>query len=319
MTRKPLFFLTSTIAILTATGRAETPDTPTQRLPETVVTAIEYSLTNPAIEVLRQDLQQTPGGVEVIDAETYKRGRATTLKDALEYAPGVFVQSRFGAEEARISIRGSGIQRTFHGRGLKLLQDGVPLNLADGGFDFQAVEPLSAKAIEVYRGANALEYGATTLGGAVNFISLTGYDAPALTARFEFGSFASYRAQLATGRVEGPIDYYLSLSHFSQDGFRDHSQQNNQRIFANIGYKLSPQLETRFYLTYVQTDSELPGNLTKRQLDTDPRQAQRVPEFLRGFQPVARFDYVTSNWKRNFELFRLANKTTWAAAIGCES
>ncbi len=116
-----------------------------------------------------------PGGVAIVDAEDYKRGRATNLKDALDYAPGVFVQPRFGSEESRLSIRGSGIQRTFHGRGLKLMQDGVPLNLADGGFDFQAIEPLAAQYIEVYRGANALEYGSTTLGGAINFVSHTGH------------------------------------------------------------------------------------------------------------------------------------------------
>src|SRR5690606_12447386 len=122
-----------------------------------------------------------------------------TLKDALDFAPGVFVQPRFGAEEARLSIRGSGIQRTFHGRGIKLLQDGVPLNLADGGFDFQAVEPLSSRYVEVYRGANALEYGSTTLGGAINFVSYTGHDASPFTARFELGSFESIRGQISSG------------------------------------------------------------------------------------------------------------------------
>ena len=161
---------------------------PAQVLPETLISATRESLTSPTLETLRERIAKIPGGAEVIDAETYKKGRATTLKDALDYAPGVFIQSRFGAEESRLSIRGSGIQRTFHGRGIKLLQDGIPLNLADGGFDFQAVEPLSAKAVEVFRGANALEYGATTLGGAVNFLSRTGYDAPRFSALFEHGS-----------------------------------------------------------------------------------------------------------------------------------
>ncbi|NBQ54000.1 MAG: Plug domain-containing protein, partial [Proteobacteria bacterium] len=103
-------------------------------------------------------MEQIPGAAEIIDAETYKGGRATTVKDALDYAPGVFIQPRFGSEESRISIRGSGLQRTFHGRGLKLLQDGVPINLADGSFDFQAIEPLASKAVEVFRGSNGLEY-----------------------------------------------------------------------------------------------------------------------------------------------------------------
>ena len=304
--KKPLS-LPAAVAIALAAQNAfaqEGQDTTT--LPTVVVTASHYGgpLTVPSIEEARAELLQTPGGTAIVDAAEYRRGRATTIKDALDFAPGVYVQPRFGAEESRISIRGSGLQRTFHGRGLKLLQDDVPLNLADGGFDFQAIEPLSTRYIEVYRGANALEFGATTLGGAVNFISHTGHDSSPFTARFEFGSFESYRAQISSGGVFGAFDYYVSLSHFSQDGFREHSQQNSQRLFANFGYRLSPEWETRFYITYVQTDSELPGAITKAQLEDDPREAQRNPFF----PPV---DVVLSNWKRDFELLRIANKTTW--------
>src|SRR5690606_32604187 len=164
------------------------------------------SLTVATIEEVRESLRYAPGGVAVIDAEDYRRGRATTLKDALDYAPGVFVQPRFGSEESRLSIRGSGIQRTFHGRGLKLMQDGVPLNLADGGFDFQAVEPLATQYVEVYRGGNALSYGATTLGGAIDFISHTGRSAPAFLARVEGGSFDSLRGQVSGGTASETSD-----------------------------------------------------------------------------------------------------------------
>lgn len=312
-TLKTHFSIPAAVALVLAAHSAAAQTADTTTLPTVVVTGAADSptLTVPSLEAARVELEQIPGGTAVVDAETYKRGRATTLKDALDFAPGVYIQARFGAEESRLSIRGSGIQRTFHGRGLKLLQDGVPLNLADGGFDFQAVEPLATRYIEVFRGANALEYGATTLGGAINFVTATGHDASPFTARFEYGSFESYRAQFSSGAVFGPFDYYLSLSHSSTDGFRDHAQQNTQRLFANFGYRFNEHLETRFYVTYVQTDSELPGDLTKEQLETDPEQAARVPAALRTFQPVARFDRVTSNWKRDFELFRLANKTTW--------
>ena len=301
--QNPLHLVLLGAATVSASA-AENPQPSPRQLPETIVKGTKYALTSPAIEMIRNEIQQTPGGVSVVDPETYKRGKATTLKDVLDYSPGVFVQPRFGAEEARISIRGSGIQRTFHGRGLKLMQDGAPVNLADGGFDFQAIEPLVAKAVEVYRGANALQFGSTTLGGAINFISPTGYDASPLTVRAEYGSFGTVRGLLSSGGVSGANDYFLSLSHLSQDGFRDHSQQNNQRLFTNVGHRFSENLETRFYLTLALTDSELPGNLTKEQLEANPRQAQR-----NGFVKI--FDYIDSNWKRDFDLFRLANKTTW--------
>ena len=157
---------------------------------------------------------QIPGAAEVIDADSYKRGRASTIRDALDFAPGAFVQSRFGAEEARLSIRGSGIQRTFHGRGIMLLQDDVPLNLADGSFDFQAIEPLATRYIEVYRGASSLQFCSTNHGGAINFVSFTGYDASPLTARLEYGSFQSFRAQLMLGSGDWP----LRLLHQSDHG-----------------------------------------------------------------------------------------------------
>lgn len=254
-------------------------------------------LTVPSPEARSQEIEQVPGGASFIDAEEVKRGRASTLSDALGFAPGVFVQSRFGAEEARLSIRGSGLQRTFHGRGLKLLQDGVPLNLADGGFDFQAVEPLVSRYVEVFRGANGLEYGSSTLGGAVNYVSQNGYGASRAQARLEAGAFGYLRGQASSGGVAGPVDYYASLSHFGQDGFREHSRQDTQRFFGNLGYRLRSDRETRFYLTAVRTDSELPGSLTKAQLESDPSQA--APGNL------------ALDQKRDFDLLRLANRTSF--------
>ena len=103
-------------------------------------------------------------------------------------AVGEFVQSRFGAEESRLSIRGSGLQRNFHWLGIKIMQDGIPLNLADGSSDYPGIDPLATHYIEVYRGANALQFGASNIGGAINFISPTGYNAPKFEVRTEIGS-----------------------------------------------------------------------------------------------------------------------------------
>jgi len=145
-------------------------------LPEVVVSAEaeEPVATVPTAAAVRVAQQGVAGGVAVVDAETWREGRAATPEDMLRQAPGVFAASRFGSEESRMSIRGSGLQRTFHGRGILFLQDGVPLTLADGGGDFQAMEPLAARYLEVLRGANALQFGSGTLGGAVNFVTPSG-------------------------------------------------------------------------------------------------------------------------------------------------
>jgi iron complex outermembrane receptor protein len=293
-----------TLILLSVTGAAlaqtATPGKPTTTLNEVIITAQKSpSLTIPSVEEKKEQLAKTiPGGAGVVDGEEYKRGRASTLKDALDFAPGVLIQSRFGAEESRLSIRGSGIQRTFHGRGLWLMQDGVPLNLADGGFDMQAVEPLTSNYIEVYRGANALQYGGTTLGGAVNFISNTGHTASPFQARFEVGSFNTRRAQISSGFVSGDTDVYASITASHSDGFRDWSEQESLRIFANIGTKLSANLENRFFITWVDSKSQLPGSLTKAQFEANPQQANAAS--LAGRQ------------RRDYQLLRLANKLTYS-------
>ncbi len=275
---------------------------PVTTLPEVVVKAPKDSspsLTQPGIDDARRKAAQVPGGTDVIDAGSYLNGSAVTPADALAYSPGVFAQSRIpGAEESRLSIRGSGLQRTFHGRGLRVLQDGVPLNLADGSFDFQAIEPMAARYIEVYRGANALQYGAATLGGAINYVSPTGYDAPPLQIRGELGSYGYVRSQASAAGVSGDADYYVSLSQFAQQGYQQQSEQDNQRLFANVGRRLSAELETRFSFLYALTDSELPGNLTKAEINSNPRLANPVN--------------VAGNYHRDFSLLRVANKTTYA-------
>ena len=266
-------------------------------LPEVQVSARpEASSTQPDIEQARQEMSLIAGGAGIVDAETYREGRVSTFSDTLGLATGVLAQSRFGAEESRLSIRGSGLQRTFHMRGIKLMQDGVPMNLADGSADFQAIEPLSTRYVEVYRGANALRYGSSTLGGAINYVSPTGHTAPGLELRGEFGSFGYQRLGVASGGVSGDADYFLSASSFEQNGFRDHAGQSTQRLNGNVGYRISPDIETRFYLGYASSNSELPGNLTWAQLRENPRQANP--------------GNVTGNQKRDIDQIRLANKTT---------
>ena len=264
-----------------------------------VTAARERARTTLALVGARSQIELTPGGVEIVDAARYRRGRVSTLSDVFALSAGVVAQPRFGAEEARLSIRGSGLQRTFHGRGVRVLQDGVPINLVDGSFDFQAIEPLSTAYVQVWRGGNALEQGASTLGGAIDFVTRTGRDADTFQARAEAGSFGYLRGQIASGGVTEHADAFAVFTHSSQDGFREHAKQRNQRLFTNVGLSFSDHLETRFYVTGVTTESELPGNLFKAELEADPRRAD----------PVS----VTQHRKRDFELLRIASKTTFHA------
>jgi iron complex outermembrane receptor protein len=268
-------------------------------LPEVVVTADQEgkSLVAPTAAQAKSEAAKTPGGVAVVSKADYATGRASTPQDILGWVPGVHVQQRDTASlESRISIRGSGLQRTFHLRGILLLQDGIPINNADGGGDAQRIEPLATEYTEVFRGGNALRYGASTLGGAINFVSPTGHTADPFQIRFEGGSFGYIRSQMSFGQVSGPWDLYGSVSQFKQDGFRDHTDQDNYTVYTNAGYRWTDSAETRAYFTYINAHSKLGGGLTKAQLNANPEQGNVTS--------------ISQNRKRDFEYMRAALKTT---------
>ena len=296
-----LFFMTPNRSISILISIAGCAGAQSNHLAPLVVEADHHpvSKTVPTAAESREELAKTPGGTEVVEAGRYLRGRASTMADTFALSPGVVAQPRFGSDEARVSIRGSGMQRTFHGRGIRVLQDGVPLNLADGAFDMQAIDPLAADHINIWRGGNALALGSSTLGGAIDYISATGLTARGGSMRLEGGSFDYLRARVALGLSEGNTDAYLSASEQYQTGFREHAEQNNQRLFGNFGWRLSDSAETRFFITAVRSRSELPGSLTKAELDDDPSQADE-----------SLFGAVAYDNRRDFELYRIADKTT---------
>ena len=140
---------------------------------------------------------RTPGGADIVTYADYADKAVMSLRDTLAFSPGVYLQPRFG-QEIRISVRGSGLSRGFHMRGLTLLQDGVPINLADDNGDFQELEPIFFDHLDVYRGANALRFGSGTLGGAINGVTPRGIDATGLYVRADGGS-GRWRVQAHRG------------------------------------------------------------------------------------------------------------------------
>ncbi len=228
-------------------------------------------------EEAREELQRVPGGTEVVGQQKIEESRAANLKDALDFVPGVLVQPRFGAaDESQLSIRGSGLRNNFHLRGVTVLIDGFPYGDADGFADFESLELLTTKRLEVYKGANALRFGGYTLGGAINYVSKTGYDAPPIELRSEAGSFGFLKNYVGTGQVYGPFDLYVGLSDTELNGFRQHGDQLRRRAYATFGYRLPGGTTVRLDLGYVRSEENLPGALTQQEMDRNPRQRNPV-------------------------------------------
>jgi len=225
-------------------------------------------------EQARDEIQRVPGSVDIIPQDRIEEGRAANLKDVLDFTPGVLVRSRFGAaDEAQVSIRGSGLRNNFHLRGLNVLLDGFVYGQADGFSDFESLELLSVKRIEVYKGANALRYGGFTLGGAINLVTKTGHDEGLVGLRSEAGSFGYAKNHIATGQVWGPFDLYAGYTDMVLEGYRDFSAQIRHRFYSTYGYALGGGTTLRLDVSHTHNNEQLPGSLTRNEFEANPRQA----------------------------------------------
>jgi iron complex outermembrane recepter protein len=258
-----------------------------------------------ASDAAQSRIRLTPGGAHVVSHADYADRTIVSLRDTLAFSPGVYAQPRFG-QEVRISIRGSGLSRGFHMRGLTLLQDGVPINLADDNGDFQELEPVFFNHLEVYRGANALRFGSGTLGGAINGVTPTGRDARGLYARLDAGSFNMARAFASFGIADRHADAWAAISADRHDGDRDHSQRQSLRFHGNVGLDLSEQIKTRFYASFNTLDQKLPGALSAVTALNAPRTGNLVGDQARD---------ITSLRLQNRTTLDLGNATLEAGAF----
>jgi len=263
------------------------------------------------VEGTRQDVAdvraraaRVPGGVTVVDIGELERRSALSLADALRYVPGVWSASSTGNDDVFFSSRGSNLDATgFDGNGLKLLQDGLPVTTADGNNHNRVIDPLSARAATVARGANGMAYGASTLGGAINFVTPTARDRQGTELRLTGGSHGLGTVRATAAGVFGSrFDGLVTVEGKTWEGYRDHNEQRRHGLYANAGWRPSDTVESRFYGTYLHNDQELSGSLTRSQFADDPNQASA--------------DAIGGNFQLDVETWRIANRTSWQLGPG---
>ncbi|GGZ24802.1 TonB-dependent receptor family protein [Asticcacaulis endophyticus] len=265
----------------------------------TVVIEVNRSSANP-IDTLRQKTDDVAGATEFLSAADWADRRAITLKDMVDFTPGIVAQARNGAESMRLSVRGSGLTRTFQGRGILLLQDGVPINTADGSFEFNTIDPWLISNMQILKGANALEQGATQLGGSINMITPTGRD-NGYGVRLEGGPDGHQHHLIRYGFADGAVDGFIAATWLAQDGYRRNNGQESTRITANFGWQTTDQFEQRLFLTLSHAEAQIPGTLNLAEIAADPRRANPAN--------------VAGRFRRDVDLGRVAYRGTYTDGL----
>ncbi len=241
----------------------------------------------------------TPGGVTVIDNDTLYSRHVSGVADMLRYVPGMWAESAYGAEELFFSSRGSNLDATDYDKnGVKLLQDGLPVTTADGNNHNRVIDPMAARYASVARGANALTYGASTLGGAIDFTSPTARNSATRSVFLDAGNYGSLNGRLTVGGAGEKIDGLVTFEGRQWDGYREHSSQDRWGIYANTGWRPSATTNVQLSGTYVYNDQRLPGALTRAEANADPNQASAAA--------------LDGDYGKVVKTGRFAAKSTWS-------
>lgn len=199
----------------------------------------------------------------------------TSLARSLRLVPGVDLTDRHNpALGERVVVRGLGYRSGFGVRGVQVVQDGVPLTLADGQATLTTVDPAFVRRAEVVRGPASALWGNGS-GGVLFLSTLPEADAPPVQARVVVGAFGLARAEAEVVGTAGATRAGLALSHTEAGGYRGYSalRTTRGRAFADV------DLGERTGLLVVASGDvsprqEHPGALTFEEVEADRRQPQ---------------------------------------------
>lgn len=138
-------------------------------------------------------------------------------------------------------------------QGLAVYQNGVRINEAFGdivNWDFlpdNAIEGISIL------GANPV-YGLNALGGAVGIVMRDGFNFQGVEIDSRFGSYGHAQGSVAVGQRSGPWAAFVAGEYIRDGGYRDFSEADIRRIYADIGVKGDGN---EFHINYTGADNKV--------------------------------------------------------------
>ena len=226
------FYRISCVFLLISVG--VTAPAAAQQLEEIVVTARKKE----------ENLQDVPLSITAFSADAIRERGIVNVDELAKYTPGFSYNTGFGRGNLdRPTIRG--LTTILNGlAGQKVAAsfvDGVYMGGVISTIDFGSVE-----RVEIIKGPQAAQYGRSTYGGAINYVTARPSDEFSGTVDLTVGQHETYEGRF---RVSGPIAedrayFLLSGSHSEYGG-----EYTNIRTGEEVGDETSDNLLGKLYLT----------------------------------------------------------------------
>src|SRR5690606_30405580 len=165
-----------------------------------------------------QDLQ-LPLARHTLNAEQLNAPNlGANLSESLQRVPGLVALNRQNyAQDLQISSRGFGARAQFGVRGVRLVQDGIPLTMPDGQGQPALFDLDGLQRIEVLRGPLSTLYGNAS-GGIIQGYTGEAPFYPTLDNRTVIGSDGLWRSRLRYGGQHGDLNISANISRLETDG-----------------------------------------------------------------------------------------------------
>jgi iron complex outermembrane receptor protein len=221
-----------------------------------------------------EEVRNIPANVSVITAKDIEKSGATNVVEVLDKLESIQFRNYSGnASQSLIDLRGFGGDNPF-GKTLIML-DGRRLNRPDmSSINWLQIPLNNIERIEVVRGASSVLYGDAAVGGVINIITKKGEGKPKFDASVIAGSYGLHNERVG---VTGSVDkwtYALNGENNFAFGYRERSKLSSQGGGLNVGYDASELFNISLGLSFNKTDYQMPGYLTKVQMEQDRRQYQ---------------------------------------------
>jgi len=184
-------------------------------------------------------LDKIPSGVNVVSASSIAKDGSGQIQNALaQYVPGIVLSDTAGSGfRTDVSYRGFDSSPVGgRSQGLAIYQNGVRVNEAFGDtMNWDAIPSNAINDIAVV--SNNPVFGLNAIGGAISLTMKDGFNYQGAEIDVMGGSFGRKQIAVQAGGRSGGVGAYIAAEGLEEDGFRDFSEAQVRRMYADLGFK----------------------------------------------------------------------------------
>lgn len=222
-------------------------------------------------------LQKIPGGGTLVGAKEIRRAQPQDSGEILRRVPGLHVRPEEGAG-LRLNLGMRGLDPT-RSRQVLVLEDGMPVAINPYGEpDLYYSTPVERiRAVEIVKGSGSILFGPQTIGGVVNFLTITPPDKTEWAVDVLAGQRNTWKLLGNYGSAVGDTRYVAQVMHKQSDGIRGFGY-NATDFLGKVAIPTSEHGDAMIKLAvYDELSRSTYVGLSRSMYELDPRRASIAP------------------------------------------